>query len=110
MIFINDIPSFRDPDSFKLIVDDRISKVEIIGGVAVQDLGYVPAGDAFSIVCMFSAENFNRVSDLWVARQKVSFTDIAGVTWQGLRIVIKEIEYDRNFPDYVIATFELWRA
>ena len=109
MIYINDIPSFRDPDSFKLIVDDRVSKIELINGVAVQDMGYVAEGDAFSIVCMFSADNFDRVSDLWAARQKVSFTDIAGVTWQGLRIVIKEVEYDRNFPDYVIATFELWR-
>ena len=110
MIYINDIPSFRDPESFKLIVDDRVTKIDLINGVAVQDFGYIPEGDAFSIVCMFSSENFNRVSDLWTARKKVSFTDIAGVTWQGLRIVLKEVEYDKNFPDYVIATFELWRA
>ena len=27
MIFINDIPSFRDPDSFKLIVDDITNRI-----------------------------------------------------------------------------------
>ena len=110
MIFINDIPSFRDPDSFKLIVDDRISKVEIIGGVAIQDFGYVPAGDVFSVVCMFETKNFNKIIKLWTNRETVSFTDIAGVVWKEMRIVIKEFEYDSHFPDYVLVTFELWKT
>lgn len=110
MIYINDIPSFRDPDSFKMTLDDRISKVEIIGGVAIQDLGYVAAGDVFSVVCMFTVKNFDLVTKLWTARKTVSFTDTAGVVWEEMRIVIKEIEYDRNFPEYVTATFELWKT
>lgn len=110
MIKINEIPSFRDPENYKLIFDDRVEKIEIIGGVAVQDLGHIEAGDAFSVTCMFSEANFNQIMALWNARTLVSFTDTAGTVWSGLRIVMKELERDKHFPDYVTATFELWRA
>lgn len=109
MIYINNIPSFRDPESYKLIIDDRVEKIELINGVAVQDYGHIAEGDAFSIVCVFSKANFNRVLALWEAREKVSFTDTAGVVWQALRIVLKEYEYLEKFPKYIKATFELWR-
>ena len=110
MIFINDIPSFRDPESFKMMFDDRVEKIEIIEGVAVQDYGHVEAGDAFSVTCLFTEENFMRVLDLWNARAKVTFTDTAGNVWIDLRIVMKELKRDKNFPNYVMASFELWRA
>ena len=41
MIFINDIPSFRDPEDYEVTPDDRIEKIEIIGSVAYQDYGHV---------------------------------------------------------------------
>lgn len=109
MIYINDIPSFCDPESYELIFDDRVEKIELMNGVAVQDFGHIEEGDAFSVTCVFTANNCGRFLDLWERREKVSFTDTAGVVWQGLRIVLKELERDRHFPDYVTATFELWR-
>ena len=110
MIYINNIPSLRDPESYKLIFNDRVEKIEIIGGVAVQDLGHVESGDAFSITCVFSVSNFERIKSLWENREKVSFKDTAGVVWEGMRIVMQELERDKNFPEYVTVTFELWRA
>lgn len=109
MIFINDIPSFRDPEHYKVIVDDRIQKIELINGVAYQDYGHVEEGDVISAVCMFTAENFSRLIDLWNARATVTFTDTAGTVWTQLRIVMREYERDRNFPLYVTASFELWK-
>lgn len=109
MIYINNIPSFRDPESFKMTFDNRIEKIEIINDVAIQDYGHVEAGDFFSVTCLFLEENFMRVLDLWNSNTKVTFTDTSGTVWVNLRIVMKEVERDKNFPEYVMATFELWR-
>ena len=110
MIYINDIPSFRDPEHYTITPDDRVEKIDLINGVVVQDFGHITGGDTFALECLFTMDNFNRFVDLWERRQKVSFTDTGGITWQGLRIVLKSFERDRNFPEYVMTTFELWRA
>jgi len=109
MIYFDDIPSFRKPEHYKIIPDERVTKIETIGGVAVQDLGHVQEGDAFSISCTFAPENWERFLALWEARQKITFTDPAGKIYQQMRIVMKEYEPDKNFPEYVTASFELWR-
>ena len=109
MIYINDIPSFRDPERCKVIPDDRVQKIEIINSVAVQDYGHVADGDAFSLTCMFSEENVARFMDLWEARTKVTFTDTKGRIHQNLRIHILEYEPDKDFPEYITVSFELWR-
>lgn len=109
MIFINDIPSLRNPDSFELNIEDRIEKIELIGGNAVQDFGHVETGDVFALDCVFSRDNWSRIESLWAARQFVSFTDVAGVVWTNLRIVVKRIKYVERFPHYVHVIFELWR-
>lgn len=41
MIYINDIPSFRDPETCEYIIDDRVEKIELMNGVAVQDFGHI---------------------------------------------------------------------
>jgi len=109
MIKINDISSFRDPESYKTIVDDRIQKITIIGGVVIQDYGHVEDGDAISLVCLFSEANFNQLLSLWENRATVTFTDTAGEVRDNLIIVMKEYERDKNFPKYIMATFELWK-
>lgn len=109
MIYINNISSLRDPDSFELIIEDRIEKVELIGGNAVQDYGHVETGDVFSLECVFHADNWGQIQILWEARELVTFTDISGTVWQGLRLVIKSIKYESNFPNYVRVNFELWK-
>ena len=109
MILINDIPSLGNPFTFELTVEDRIEKIELIGGNAVQDFGHVETGDVFSLECIFHRDNWTRIKTLWATRQLVTFTDVAGVVWQNLRIVIQRIKYVEYFPDHVRVTFQLWR-
>ena len=49
MIFINDIPSLRNPDSFEISFDDRIEKIELINGATVQNYGHIQSGDSFAL-------------------------------------------------------------
>lgn len=110
MIYINDIPSFRNPESEKLIPDDRVEKIELLGGAAVQDLGRVEAGDVLSIKCLFNRENYLRFNEVWESRAKVNYTDCDGVVWQNMTLKVLEIERDRDFRGFFYVTFELWRA
>ena len=110
LIFINDIPSLRDPESFELIFDDRIEKVQLINGNAVQDYGHVDNGDYFVVTAIFAIANYLRLQNVWINRQKVSFTDEAGVIWSDLRLVFRKIKYLKKFPKYIELTFELWKV
>ena len=109
MIYINDIPSFRDPEAFKVIPDDRIEKIPLMGSVTLQDYGHIAAGDAFQLKCMFSEENFEAFLQLWEARAAVTLTTQRGHVFTNLQIVIQEYEYDKDFPENIVVTFELWR-
>ena len=110
MIYINDIPSFRNPETEVLTPDDRLEKIELIGDILVQDMGRVEAGDVLSIKCLFSRENYLRLETVWLSREKVNYTDVLGVVWQNMTLKILEIERDRNYPEYIFVTFELWRG
>lgn len=109
-IRINNIESYRSPESFTVNVDDRIEKVPLIQGNTVQDYGHVENGDSFVISCLFSRANFNEILALWRARQTVTFTDEAGELWTNCRIVIRSYKYEPRFPDYVMLDFEIWRC
>lgn len=110
MIYINDIPSFRDPEAFKVIPDDRIEKIPLIGGVTTQDYGHIAAGDVFQLTCMFSEDNFDKFLQLWEAREPVTLTTQRGHEFPMLKIVIQEYKYDKDFPECILVTFELWRT
>ena len=110
MIWINNIPSFRNPESSSLTFDDRVEKVELINGNAIQDYGHVDSGDKFSLTCLFSYSNYERLKLLWTTRTLVSYTDESGDIWQNLRLVFKNIKREKKFPDYVTLTFELWKV
>ena len=110
MIYINDIPSFRNPETEVLTPDDRLEKIELIGDILVQDMGRVEAGDVLSLKCLFSIENYLRLETVWLSREKVNYTDVLGVVWQNMTLKILEIERDRNYPEYIFVTFELWRG
>ena len=110
VIYINDIPSFRDPESEVLTPDDRLEKIELIGNVIIQDMGRVEAGDVLALKCLFTRENYLRLEELWLSRAKVNYTDPVGVVWQNVRMKWLEVERDRNFLGYMFVTFELWRA
>ena len=110
MIYINGIPSFRAPEKEVTIPDDRQEKIELINSVVVQDLGRVEEGDVISLQCLFRADKFEELKAIWTARTLVPYTDEAGVTIGNVRVKITEWERDRHFPNYILATFELWRA
>lgn len=110
MIYINDIPSFRDPESEVFTPDDRIERIELINNIIVQDMGRVEAGDVLALKCLFSRENYLRLEALWLTRERVTYRDVLGVEWQNMRLKFLEVERDRNFPEYLFVTFELWRA
>lgn len=110
MIYINDIPSFRDPEKEILTIDDRIEKIELLGGAIAQDLGRVEAGDVLSLKCLFTRENYLKLESLWLTRAKVNYTDNVGVVWQNMRLKITQIEREPNFLGYIFVTFELWRC
>ena len=110
MIYINDIPSFRDPESLEEIIEDRIEKIELINGNTVQDYGHCYMGDIIAITCIFQEFYYNQLMDLWGNRQKVTFTDPRGNVWEDMRLVIKRVKYVDKFPEYVLLTFELWRV
>lgn len=110
MIYINDIPSFRDPESAEYIFDDRIEKIELINGNAVQDYGHVESGDAYQLECMFTRANYLRILHLWHAREFVTYTDEAGIVNENMRLVCRRVRRDKNFHHYYFLTFELWRV
>lgn len=110
MIYINGIPSFRKPEKEVFTPDDRQERIELIDSVAVQDLGRVESGDVFSLQCLFSADNFALIQNLWLNRDPITYVDSAGVSHYFSRLKITEWERDKNFPDYIFVTFELWRA
>lgn len=110
MIYINGIPSFRAPEKEIFTPDDRQERIELIDSVAVQDLGRIETGDICSVQALFSTDNFTRLEALWLARSAVTYVDSAGVSHSFARLKITEWERDKNFPDYIFVTFELWRA
>lgn len=110
MIYINDIPSFRNPESEVLKPDDRKERIELLGAVAVQDMGRIKSGDVLSLKCLFSRANYLRLKELWESREKVNYTDPLGVVWERVTMKWLEVERDRAFPENIFVTFEIWRA
>ena len=110
MIYINDIPSLRDPDSVELTFDDRIEKIELINGNAVQNYGHIESGDTFSLTAIFKKTDYQRIVNLWESDTKINYTDESGEVHQNLRLVLRRKKYLAKFPKYVELTFELWKA
>lgn len=103
------IKSLRNPESFEMLIEDRIEKIELINGNAVQDYGHIETGDKFALTCIFTVEDYRKLAKFWEKRTKVTFVDEAGTEWADMRLVIQRVKYLRHFPDYVELTFELWR-
>ena len=109
-IKINDIESFRRPESFSITPDDRLERIPVMNGVVVQDAGYVEDGDIIQLEAMFGNEEMEDILDLWKDREKVTLTDEAERTYGNLIMNIKELKYVPRFPDYVFITMELWKC
>lgn len=109
-IKINDIESFRRPESFSITPDDRLERIPVMNGVVVQDAGYVEEGDIISLEAMFGSEEMDEILGLWKDREKVTLTDEAERTYDNLVMNIKELKYVPCFPSHVFITMELWRC
>ena len=109
MIKINEIKSLRDPESCEIIYDNRIEKIEVINGVAIQNYGHIQEGDAVSLVCVFKDTDYGKILALWESDTKVNFTDQAGSVWENMRLVLQRAKYLEKYPHYIEVTFELWR-
>ena len=108
MIYINDIPSFRNPDNGgDLLVDDRKQKIPLINGTAIQSGGVF--FDGFSLTVVFRKDKFEQFKYLWLTNQKVSYTDKEGVVYSDLTIKVSKFGYVDHFERYVKVEFELWR-
>lgn len=110
MIYINNIPSLRDPESSEIIFDHRINKLEFIDGVVAQDFGYIKGGTVISIECVFLKSNYEKIISLWANKQRVTYRDEAGNVWKKMKLIIRRIKYYNRFKDYVWLTIELWKA
>ena len=109
-IKINNIESFRSPESGSFTVDDRIEKIQLINGNCVQDYGHIDSGDQFTVTAIFKKSDFESIVSLWTNRTLVTYTDDGGTIWQGIRIVLRSYQYVARFPNYVQLTMELWRV
>lgn len=110
MIYINDIPSFRAPESEGVTFDDRIERIELIRGNVVQNYGHIQSGDTFSLTCVFTAANYTRLEALWESDSRVSYTDENGDVHTNLRLhFLHKRKLNNKFPNYVLLEFELWR-
>lgn len=110
MIYINNIPSLRDPEKSEIILDHRIEKTKVIGGVVVQDFGHIKQGIEISLECIFEKKQYTALIKLWASKARVSYIDEAGNTWEDMKLVLRRLKFDRCFKDYVWVTFELWKA
>ena len=109
MIFINDIPSFRNPDNHDgRNIDDRKTKVPLINGTHIQNAGKFFG--SIPVTCVFTQANFDRFMNLWLSDETVSYTDKTGKTFSGLTIKLNSYNYVDKFETYVSVNFELLKA
>lgn len=108
MIYVNEIPSAYDPLVCRKVYDHRISKIELIDDVTVQDLGHVEGGDAFFVACPFTPEKYDELEAVANEGGTVTFTDPWGKEHSNLKLIMRKWCYCPSYPDCVIAIFELW--
>lgn len=104
----NTIQPFREPENFELIFYDQVDKIELIDYTLVTIKNNENFGMVIALECMFKLEDCNTMLDLWRAQETVDYEDDNGLSWSGRVIVMKRIKKDKNFPNYVYMTFELW--
>ncbi len=99
-----------DVENWQIIPDDRQQKIEIVGGMAVQDFGHVEAGDRVSCNVTVTSEGWQEICHYWNVRQRVEITDEAGAVWPDMRVVVKSYQYVSRFPRAIKVTLEFWRC
>ena len=108
-IRIGEAWSLRTPESWNEQPDDRQERVEVVGGVVVQDQGVVEEGTIFSCQAIFrTADWFNIIRPYWLNRTKVTVSDESGKIYENVRVVYKGRQYLPKFPKYTTLNLEFW--
>lgn len=97
-------------ENWRVILDDRQSTLETIGGVVVQDLGRVPAGDKFSCSVNVRAADADIIFGYWNNRTLVTVIDEAGNPHLNCRVIVKDYSYIPHFGNYYNLSIEIWRV
>ena len=90
--------------------DDRQTRIEVVGGVAVEDYGHIPAGDVVSSKFRLRAADWDTIKGYWENRTKVTVTDEAGNAYADIRVVVTGWSRIDRFPDTIMATIDFWRC
>lgn len=106
-IKIGDINTLSVSD-WKVITDDRQEMIEVIGGVVVQDFGYVRAGEKINCRISIWAKDADILRDYFQNRELVDVTDEAGYVWENRRILIKSYSRRSFFPNVFDFEIEIW--
>lgn len=108
-IKIGDVETLRT-EKWDMVPDDRQTRIDTIGGVEVQDFGYVPEGDTFTCSITVEAAGFEVICQYWHNREFVTVRDVSGREIPHLRPVVKKYGYIDNFEETSYrADMEFWR-
>lgn len=108
-IKIGEVETLRTED-WEVILDDRQTQIETIGGKVIQDFGYVPAGNNYSCSITVPADGGETISEYWLHRTPVTVRDISGKELDNMRVVIKRYGYVYRYEkEYYWAKLEFWR-
>ena len=108
-IKIGDVETLRT-ENWAVVPDDRQTKIETIGGVVVQDFGYVEEGVNYSCTVTMSTAAALVVFAYWHNRVPVDVRDVAGLVIPNMRVVVKKFSYVERFETFIQADIEFWRV
>ena len=108
-IRIGEVYSYRTPESWEENPDDRQERIEVIGGVVVQDYGVIEEGKILKCQALFKVSDWeNVIKNYWKNRTRVTVTDESGKEYSNVRVVYKGRQYLAKFPAYTLLTLEFW--
>ena len=102
--------SLSNPENETITPDDRQQLIEVIGGVVVQDFGYIADGEKVAWTLQFDASAWATIKTYWTSRTLVTVVDAAGNSFTA-RVVVKSYSYVPMFETKAVqAVIELWRV
>ena len=118
VVKIGSIQSLGKVENYTVTPDDRQTKVQVVDGVVVQDMGIFSDVMTFSFSTTFLAGDFKTIVAMWENRQKFTFTDATGEEYANCRIVIKTWQplkgFERNLKNFEQMAYkvscEVWRV
>lgn len=96
-------------ENYQVKPDDRQTKVQVLDGDVVQDMGCFDEGLTFSFSTTFRKNEFDGIYDLWKNRTRFTFVDPAGKEWKNCRLLLKSWMPLEQFEQTAYkVTCEIW--